>query len=128
MRWNFPTPGKSHSLGQKKTAAVARIADAFGNSRSPGKPSGIERILQQQGHVKLLRAKFHGEPFAAEKTSVQAFWIVRDKLITNLLIAIKIHNVGPSHDRDFRVSKTIADHAQRRQRHDGVPHPVRSAY
>ena len=127
MRRNFPLPGKRHSLGQKKATAVSPVTNAFGNTCAPGQPSGIERVLQQQGHVKLLRAKLRRQPFAARKSRVRACRIVRDKLIANLLIAVNIRDVGPCHNRDLCVSKTFAHRPQRRQGHNGVPHPVRSA-
>src|SRR6266699_67066 len=128
MRGNFPVPGDRYGLCQKKAAPVTRVSDAFGNIRAPGQPRGIERILQQQGHVELLPAKFHHYPLTAGKPHVQAFRIVRDELIADVLIAINIHDGGPSHDRDFRFRKTAAHNAKCRQRHDGVPDPVRRAY
>src|SRR4029077_8797148 len=99
-------------LGQKKAAGVASIADAFGNIRAPGQPRGVECILQQQGHVELLRAKFCRQPLASEKTSMEAFGIVRDKLIADFLVAINISDIGPSDDRNSRVGKTLAHRAK----------------
>ena len=115
-------------MGKKEAAAVARVTNAFRNIGAPDQPSSIKRVLQQQGHVKPLRAKLSRQPLAAGKPPVQAFRIVWNQLIADFLIAIDIRDVGPSHDRDFRVRKTLADCTQRRQGHDSVPHPVRGAY
>ena len=114
MRRNLSLPGKRHGLGQKKAAGVASIADAFGNIGSPGQPRGVERILQQQGHVKLLCAEFCGQPLASEKTRMQAFWVVWDELIADFLIAINIGDIGTRDDGNFRIRKTLAHRAKRR--------------
>src|SRR2546430_7488021 len=81
MRRNFPLPGRRHGLGQKEAAAVARVTNAFRNIGAPDQPSSIKRVLQQQGHVKPLRAKLSRQPLAAGKPPVQAFRIVWNQLI-----------------------------------------------
>src|SRR5207249_11393725 len=121
MRRNFPLPGRRHGLGQKEAAAVARVTNAFRNIGAPDQPSSIKRVLQQQGHVKPLRAKLSRQPLAAGKPPVQAFRTVWNRWIPDSLFAIDIANEGPSTVQVSGARKRLPDARQRGRGMEGSP-------
>src|SRR5216684_8640301 len=103
MRRNLPGSGNRHGSCEKKTAAVARIPDAFGDICAPRKPRSIKRILHKESGVKSLRAKLCREALAPEDTGVRASRIVSNELIADPLITVDVRDVRPGDDRNFRA-------------------------
>src|ERR1700694_880772 len=90
VRGNLAWFGNRKSLGEEKAAAVAGIADAFGNIRAPGEPRGVKGILQKKSHVEFLCAKFRREMLAAGKSGVHTLKIVGDELIEDPLVPVNV--------------------------------------
>ena len=68
MGGDFAGLGNGNGFGKEKAAAIASVADALGDLRAPGKPSGIEGVLEEQSNIKFAGAKFQSKLFASVPT------------------------------------------------------------
>src|SRR6266850_788283 len=125
VRGNFAGFRDGHRLGEEKAAAIASVSDAFRNIRAPDKPGGVKRVLQQEGDIEFLRAKFVRQPLASGNAGVDAVRVVVDELIADSLVAVDVRDVGPGQNRDLRTGESCTNYTQRRQRHDRIADPVR---
>src|SRR6266478_6187701 len=124
---NFTSLWNGNFPGQQQAAPIARITDAFGDTGAPGEPGGIESILEKQGDVELLRAKFLRQTFTLAQAFVRGFRIVGNEFVADLLAAIDVGYIGTSNNCDGGVPKAGANGAKSGQSHDGVANPVGGA-
>src|SRR5712692_1891729 len=93
VRRYFTGLGDSHCLGQEESSRIPRITDALWNSRAPGDPRRIKRVLQKQCQVEFLFAQFGRKPLPATNSIVNPATIVLDESIANPLISINVPHV-----------------------------------
>src|SRR5262249_30937414 len=77
--------------------------------------------------VEFALAQLRPEPRPPLPAPLFSAGVVSDQFIEDALITVQLAHIGPRQDGDFRLLKSRAHRAKRRQRHDGIAHPIRGA-
>ncbi len=124
MPRNFSTLRNRDGFREKRTAAVARVADAFGNAREERDGRGFEGVLKKNGAVEIFGAQGAGGlPFSG-----QSFRRVGDHAMAEGFAAIEIGYPRLGENGDFREGEFFVQGAQGGEGHYGVADPVGGAH
>ena len=124
---DFTGLGNGDGIGKEKAAAVACVADALRDLRAPGKPCGVEGVLEKKSNIEFPGAKLPSKLIAATHTFVNATRIVGDEFVADDLIAVNVGNIGTRNDGNGRLREFLTNDAKSWEGHDGVADPVRGA-
>ena len=124
MPWNFARLRHRHSIGEQWATAIARVANAPRDTGQPGDHRRFKRVLQQDGAVEFLGTQRARQTPLRPPITRARRGIVADHTVDGFLAGVDVGYPGASEQRDVRFRKTLANRANRRERHDGIAHPV----
>src|SRR6266403_4882702 len=115
-------------FGEQRAAPIARITDAFGDTRSPRQPRRFKRILQEDGEIEYFATHLSNKFFPAPPPLVASGILEFHYLVCEWLVTIQVRDTWPRQYRNFRGCMCTADRFKRRNRHHGVAHPLGGAH
>src|SRR5882762_4362052 len=118
----------TNRLGEKQAAPIACITDAFGDTRSPRQPRRFKRVLEEHREIESFATHLSNKFFPAPPSLVASGILVFQYLVCKSLVTKQVRDTWPRQYRNFRGRMCTADRFKRRNRHQGVAHPIGGAH
>src|SRR5882762_8009883 len=118
----------TNRLGEKQAAPIARVTDAFWDSRSPRQPRRFKRILEEDREIESFATHLSNKFFLAPPSLVASGIPIFQYLVCERLVTIQVRDTRPRQYRNFRGRMCTADRFKRRNRHHAVAHPIGGAH
>src|SRR5271165_1614497 len=126
MIWNVTRMRNRDCMSQQTATGVTAVSDAHRDAAKPHDSSGFKCVLQQDGAIKVARAKASaGGPLRTQPFPARVD-LIGNHFITERLTSIQIRHPRPRQYGDSRRRIALAQSLKGGQRHDGVANPIGS--